>query len=164
MRTQVAGDGKCMFRSIVQGVSRNKGVYVSPRDEEREADELRQAVYDAICRDPKRAKEFKEATQDIEASGEGPMFKYCARLLDPKFWGGTPELLVLSKMLKVPIQVYIPPEETKWGGDAFKLLAEFGTEYKKPGKRGGVTWKGRKPVRLSFSNSNHYDLLLSRVG
>lgn len=29
----------------------------------------------------------------------------------PTFWGGEPELLVLSQMLRVPILVYIPSRE-----------------------------------------------------
>lgn len=35
-----------------------------------------------------------------------PWDSYCRRLQNPSFWGGEPELLVLSKMLRVPIYVY----------------------------------------------------------
>jgi hypothetical protein len=37
-----------MFRSIVQGMARNKGIYVGGGQEEKDADELRMAVYDAL--------------------------------------------------------------------------------------------------------------------
>jgi hypothetical protein len=41
----------------------------------------------------------------------GPMatrlVRYCKRLQNPKFWGGEAELLVLAKMLKAAIKVYI---------------------------------------------------------
>ena len=33
--------------------------------------------------------------------------------MQPTFWGGEAELLVLSQMLKVPIFVYIPVEQAK---------------------------------------------------
>ena len=32
--------------------------------------------------------------------------RYCERLKQPDFWGGQPELLVLSQMVQVPIFVY----------------------------------------------------------
>lgn len=46
-----------------------------------------------------------------------PPRSYCRRILSPTFWGGEPELLVLSQMLRVPILVYIPAKEagSRWG-------------------------------------------------
>lgn len=60
---KVKPDGRCMFRSIAQGLAHNKKIYLNGPDEEREADLLRTACYDAICRDNKRAREFKDAVQ-----------------------------------------------------------------------------------------------------
>ena len=40
-----------------------------------------------------------------------PPRSYCRRIMAPTFWGGEPELLVLSQMLRVPILVYIPARE-----------------------------------------------------
>ena len=37
--------------------------------------------------------------------------RYCARLQQPSFWGGEVEILVLSRMLKVPIYVYKSAQE-----------------------------------------------------
>ena len=34
------------------------------------------------------------------------MRQYCTELRVEGFWGGNPEMMVLSKMLKVPIYVY----------------------------------------------------------
>ena len=36
---------------------------------------------------------------------------YCKRIVQPTFWGGEVELLVLSQMLKVPIFVYVTAKE-----------------------------------------------------
>jgi hypothetical protein len=91
-------------------------------------------------------------------NAEDTIGHYCVRLKNPKFWGGTPELLVLSKMLKLPIYVYIPPEESKYGGIKYHELARFGEEYTKAAK----DRRPRRPVRLLYSNGNHYDLLISR--
>ncbi len=33
------------------------------------------------------------------------MCRYCTRLESPSFWGGEVEILILSKMLRVPIHV-----------------------------------------------------------
>jgi hypothetical protein len=81
---------------------------------------------------------------------------YCKRILSPTFWGGEPELLVLSQMLKVPIFVYIPSSQ---GGRAgYVAIQRYGEQYAKKNKEG----KRRKAVRLLYSGSNHYDLLLKR--
>lgn len=40
-----------------------------------------------------------------------PLRSYCRRIMAPTFWGGEPELLVLSQMLRVPILVYVPSRE-----------------------------------------------------
>eukprot|EP00976_Prorocentrum_cordatum_P107587 1194666-Prorocentrum_minimum.AAC.12 len=41
----------------------------------------------------------------VERLDKGLM--YCKRINSPSFWGGEAELLVLSKMLKTPIRVYL---------------------------------------------------------
>ena len=145
-----------------------------------------------------------------------PPCSYCRRILSPTFWGGEPELLVLSQMLHVPIKVYIsareagrwvapgwqracrPPLEQRsgswtggWpgmlacyavklhaaqpsssggcvcsasspraracrsGGGGYVAIQQYGEQYAKT--KGG---KRRKAVRLLYSGSNHYDLLL----
>lgn len=39
------------------------------------------------------------------------LHSYCEHLQKPGFWGGEPELLVLSKMLQVPVLVYLPAKD-----------------------------------------------------
>lgn len=53
-------------------------------------------------------------------------------------------------MLQVPLYVYLSEAESRGSGSGFHTIAEFGTEFKKK----------RKPVRLLYSQGNHYDLLL----
>lgn len=44
-----------------------KGQFVGGQAEEQDADELRKAVSDALCRGPERLKTFKEVLPSIEA-------------------------------------------------------------------------------------------------
>jgi hypothetical protein len=154
---KVRGDGRCMFRSLVKGMATNKGLSLSPREEEEDADELRIAVSEAVCGSEKERRTYEEAL--IAITVEESLKQYCQKIQHPNFWGGESELLVLSKMLSQPIIVYIPESEAKQGGKwgtGFIPIAEYGEEFMKPSKQR----KGRKPVRLLYSGSNHYDLLI----
>ncbi|KAL4427904.1 hypothetical protein ABPG75_001993 [Micractinium tetrahymenae] len=159
---RVAGDGRCMFRALAQGLARNQGRFLGQTAEEQEADQLRLAVAEALCRTAARRNEFASAVYAVEA--EDKMQNYCRRILSPTFWGGEPELLVLSQMLRVPILVYIPSREagSKGGGSGYVVIQRYGEQYEKKG--GGSGGKKRRPraVRLLYSGSNHYDLLLSK--
>ena len=44
------GDGRCMFRALVIGLALSKGKFVNKRSEESEADTLRVAAAEALCR------------------------------------------------------------------------------------------------------------------
>lgn len=154
---RVRGDGRCMFRSLVKGMAANKGLSLSPREEEDDADELRMAVSEAVCGSEKERRTYEEAL--IAITVEESLNQYCQKIPHPNFWGGESELLVLSKMLSQPIFVYIPESEAKQGGKwgtGFIPIAEYGVEFMKPTKER----KPRKPVRLLYSGSNHYDLLI----
>lgn len=154
---KVRGDGRCMFRSLVKGMAANKGLSLSPRAEEEDADELRMAVSEAVCGSEKERRTYEEAL--IAITVEESLKQYCQKIQHPNSWGGESELLVLSKMLSQPIIVYIPESEAKqrgkWG-TGFIPIAEYGLEFMKATKQR----KGRKPVRLLYSGSNHYDLLI----
>eukprot|EP00873_Tetraselmis_striata_P023347 jgi/Tetstr1/443611/TSEL_031610.t1 len=154
-RYKIEGDGRCMFRALAQGMARNKGAVLKPSTETTEADQLRLAVAEALCRTPKRRNDFKEAVKAVQAEDNLP--RYCQRLESPSFWGGEPELLVLSKMLKVPLVVYMPEDEMN-AGNGYVPIMRYGEEYLKAGK----DHKARKPVRLLFCGGNHYDLLLKQ--
>eukprot|EP00898_Chlorokybus_atmophyticus_P001220 jgi/Chlat1/2099/Chrsp17S02701 len=157
---RVRGDGRCMFRAMVLGLAANKGQVVNSYDEEKDADELRIAVVDALCRNDKRRKDFEEAIMAVTV--EEPLIKYCNRLIKPSFWGGEAELLVLSRMLKMPIIVYLPAGKRGVQTRAslksgYLPIQVYGREYLEP-KEGK---KEKKPVRLLYNGENHYDLLLS---
>jgi hypothetical protein len=86
-------------------------------------------------------------------------YTQCKRIMAPTFWGGEPELLVLSQMLQVPIYVYLRDSEAggKKGGNGFHPLQKYGEKYSKPH---GKEKKKRKPVRLLYTGGNHYELLV----
>lgn len=149
---RIKGDGRCLFRALAQGLARNQGRFLGGAAEEQEADQLRLAVAEAICRSHKRRSEFGDAMIAIEAEDSLP--SYCRRVLQPTFWGGEAELLVLSQMLKVPIFVYL--SNSGKGVHGFTPIQKYGEKYLKTGK----DWKKRRAVRLLYSNGNHYDLLL----
>ncbi len=181
---RIQGDGKCMFRAIAIGLARNQGRLLAGDIERREADNLRMAVAEALCRTDKRRKQFGQAVRALQQ--EDSLKNYCKRLASPTFWGGEPEMMVpfrtrpriesspalcpdahfacfwlravcqvLSDMLKVPIFVYL--SESEYGGKGgFTCIQKFGERYRKPTKDG----RGRRPVRLLFTGNNHFDLLV----
>ena len=168
----IKGDGKCMFRALARGMARNKGVVLSPEDETRDADTLRLAVRDALCRSDERRQVFQEAVTSVEVA-EGGIPKYCARLNDAGFWGGEVELMVVSRLLQVPIYVYRSSKEAgveKLVGYGFAPIVKYGEQYagvsasadgddNESRAAGGVG--GRKPVNLLYREGNHYDLLVA---
>ncbi|OVA17695.1 Ovarian tumor [Macleaya cordata] len=151
---KVAGDGRCLFRALVKGMAINKGIGLSPREERDDADELRMAVKEVICDNDKERRQYEEALVAITV--DESLKRYCQRIERSDFWGGESELLVLSKLCRQPIVVYIPEHEHTRGGwgSGFIPIAEYGEEF-------GKTWKKpRKAVRLLYSGKNHYDLLV----
>jgi hypothetical protein len=145
----IKADGRCMFRSIAVGMARNQGRILGPAAEEQEADQLRLAVAEALCRTHKRRNDFGDAVIALEA--EDSLQNYCKRIVAPTFWGGEPELLVLSKMLKIPIYIYLTKD-----GSNFIPIQKYGEKYTKPGK----DWVKRRCVRLLYINGNHYETLV----
>lgn len=115
-----------------------------------EADNLRMAVFENLCEAKAKQNRFKDVIDSINRYDE-PLPKYCKRLKNPEFWGGEPELVVLSKLLKVPVYIYKSEQEFGRSGTGFIKIVEYGTEWSKPESR---------PVRLLYSGSNHYDLLV----
>ncbi|KAJ3682679.1 hypothetical protein LUZ60_012906 [Juncus effusus] len=153
---RVTGDGRCMFRALAKGIARNKGISMSPRMEVEDADDLRMAVKEVICDNPSERKNYEEAL--IAITIDESLRRYCQRIRRPDFWGGESELLVLSRLCRQPIIVYIPEHEhSSLGyGNGFIPIAEYGLEFSKSAKQG----KKRTPVRLLYSGRNHYDLLV----
>jgi hypothetical protein len=148
---RVRGDGKCMFRSLALGLAAIAKRNMTSGEEDFEADQLRLAVAESLCRGEDKRKNFSEAVMAI--SYEYGLETYCRRILDPKFWGGEPELLVLSRLIRRSIKVYIPASQARNAtGSGFVCIQTYGEEFAKEGKR--------KAVKLLYNGENHYDLLI----
>ncbi|PON36917.1 OTU domain containing protein [Parasponia andersonii] len=153
---RVTGDGRCLFRALVKGMALNKGIPLSPREEREDADDLRMAVKEVICENAEERHQYEAAI--VAVTVEQSLKRYCQRIGRPDFWGGESELLVLSKLCKQPIIVYLPEHEHTGGGwgSGFIPIAEYGAEFSK----GSIKRKPKKVVRLLYSGRNHYDLLI----
>ncbi|XP_022747204.1 OTU domain-containing protein At3g57810 isoform X2 [Durio zibethinus] len=90
---KVTGDGRCLFRALVKGMSFNKGIALSPREERYDADELRMAVKEVLCDSGKERQQYEDAL--IAITVEESLKRYCQRIQRPDFWGGESELLIL---------------------------------------------------------------------
>ena len=64
--------------------------------------------------------------------------------------------MVISKMLRVPIFVYLSSAEAGRGSQGYSPIQKYGEEFTKAGK----DRPRRRPVRLLYTNGNHYDLLV----
>ena len=162
---RIRGDGRCMFRALAQGRSLATGKGgLSPFKEEREADELRMAVYHALCK-TKEGKQLPAAKDAVMAiTLEESLPRYCDRVQKPAFWGGEAELLVLAQLLKTTIIVYIPAKGGErgmnWG--TYRSIQTYGAEYSSKRKVKEGEKSPPQPVHLCFNGYNHYDLLLER--
>ncbi|CAD6203025.1 unnamed protein product [Miscanthus lutarioriparius] len=106
---RVTGDGRCMFRALAKGMAKNKGIPLAPREEVQDADDLRMAVKEIICDSETERQEYEEAV--IAITVEQSLKRYCQRIRRPDFWGGESEFLVLSRLCRQPIIIYIPERE-----------------------------------------------------
>ena len=155
----VDSDGRCMFRAISQGIAMGKGRGLFAAEEERQADLLRMACAEAICASAERREKFPEALVAIKSEDELP--SYCKRIVEPSFWGGEAELLVISRMLKQPIKVYM--KNKKLGGPPFRSIQEYGMDYANPRTlKSGKVAPGKPAVKLLYNGSSHYELLVKR--
>lgn len=145
------GDGRCMFRSLALGLAAIANRTMTSGEEEFEADQLRLAVAESLCRTSEKRENFSEAVTAI--SYEYGLEQYCRRILDPGFWGGEPELLVIARLIRRPIKVYIHASQAKNAqGGGFVSIQTYGEEFAKEGKR--------KAIKLLYNGENHYDLLI----
>ncbi|KAL3582654.1 hypothetical protein D5086_016986 [Populus alba] len=94
----IPGDGRCLFRSVVHGACLRTGKPSPSESLEKElADELRHKVAD----------EFIKRRRDTEWFIEDDFDTYVVKIRQPHVWGGEPELLMSSHVLKMPITVYM---------------------------------------------------------
>ncbi|KAL4576777.1 hypothetical protein LXL04_012876 [Taraxacum kok-saghyz] len=135
--TGVPADGRCLFRAIAHMVCLRNGEEAPDENRQRElADELRAQVVDELL---KRQKE-------IEWFIEGDFEAYVKTIEKPHVWGGEPELLMASHILKTKISVFMLERSTG------KLLniATYGKEYEKDEK---------SSIKVLFHGYGHYDIL-----
>ncbi|KNA16714.1 hypothetical protein SOVF_086620 [Spinacia oleracea] len=133
----IPGDGRCLFRSVAHGACLRRGKPAPSESLQKQlADELRAMVAD----------EFIRRRQETEWFIEGDFDTYISQIRKPHVWGGEPELLMLSHVLRMPITVYM--RDDKYGG--LISIAEYGQEY----------GKDNHPVQVLYHGYGHYDALL----
>lgn len=129
----IPGDGRCMFRSVAHGACLRSGKVPPDEKYQRQlADELREKVAD----------EFIKRREETEWFIEGDFDKYVAQMREPHVWGGEPELLMASHVLRMPITVYMCDKDSQ----GLISIAEYGQEYGKD-----------NPIRVLYHGYGHYD-------
>lgn len=159
---KVTGDGRCLFRSLALGLAHISKTNLTSAEETREADTLRNAVFEQMCRDEEKRKSHGEANMSIKYGDPDGIEGYCRRIQSQDFWGGETELLVLTKLIKRPIMVYLPAHMAKnaASGSGYVCIQTYGEEFaKKTNKKTGKVTE-RAPVRLLYNGQTHYDLLI----
>ncbi|CAN0896159.1 OVARIAN TUMOR DOMAIN-containing deubiquitinating enzyme 4 [Linum grandiflorum] len=135
----IPGDGRCLFRSVAHGACLRAGKPSPSETVEKElADELRDEVAD----------EFIKRRKETEWFIEDDFDEYVGHMRQPHVWGGEPELLMSSHVLKTPISVYMKDKSS----GTLKVIAEYGQEYGKD-----------VPIRVLYHGYGHYDALRSSV-
>ncbi|KAJ8765937.1 hypothetical protein K2173_020453 [Erythroxylum novogranatense] len=136
--TGVLADGRCLFRAIAHGACLRSGEEAPDENRQRElADDLRALVVDELLKRRKEAEWFIEGDFDV----------YVTRIRQPYVWGGEPELLMASHVLKTMISVFMID-----GSGKLVNIANYGEEY----QRCEVN-----PINVLFHGYGHYDLLES---
>lgn len=131
----IPGDGRCLFRAVAHGACIRSGKPAPNESLQRElADELRARVAD----------EFVKRREETEWFIEGDFDSYVSQIRKTHVWGGEPELLMASHVLKMPISVYMNDADS--GG--LISIAEYGHEYSK-----------EDPIRVLYHGFGHYDAL-----
>ncbi|KAL8159724.1 hypothetical protein V2J09_001261 [Rumex salicifolius] len=135
--TGVMADGRCLFRAIAHGACLQSGTEAPDENRQTElADELRAQVVTELLKRRKETEWFIEG--DFDA--------YVKRLQQPYVWGGEPELLMASHVLKTPITVYMKDRSS---GELAKI-ANYGEDYEEVKEF---------PINVLFHGYGHYDLL-----
>ncbi|XP_060183523.1 OVARIAN TUMOR DOMAIN-containing deubiquitinating enzyme 4-like [Lycium barbarum] len=135
--TGVPADGRCLFRAIAHMACLRNGEEAPDENRQRElADELRAQVVDELLKRRKEAEWFIEG--DFDA--------YVKRIEKPYVWGGEPELLMASHVLKSSISVYMVDRSS----GSLINISNYGEEYRK---------EGESPINVLFHGYGHYDIL-----
>ncbi|KAL5569544.1 hypothetical protein UlMin_026119 [Ulmus minor] len=135
--TGVPADGRCLFRAIAHVSCLRNGEEAPDEDRQKElADELRTQVVNELL---KRRKE-------TEWFIEGDFDEYVKRIERPYEWGGEPELLMASHVLKTPIWVFMRGRSSS----SLVNIAKYGEEY---------GHCDENPISVLFHGYGHYDIL-----
>ncbi|KAK7279539.1 hypothetical protein RJT34_24592 [Clitoria ternatea] len=135
--TGVPADGRCLFRAIAHGACLRNGEKAPDENRQRElADELRARVVD----------ELLKRREETEWFIEGDFDAYVKRIQQPYVWGGEPELLMASHVLKTPISVFMRDTSSV----DLVNIAKYGEEYKNDKE---------VSINVLFHGYGHYDLL-----
>lgn len=135
--TGVPADGRCLFRAIAHMACLRNGEEAPDENRQRElADELRAQVVDELLKRRKEAEWFIEG--DFDA--------YVERIEKPYVWGGEPELLMASHVLKSSISVYMVDRSS----GSLINISNYGEEYRKDGE---------SSIDVLFHGYGHYDIL-----
>eukprot|EP00250_Pteridium_aquilinum_P019713 c24547_g1_i1 orf=1007-2269(-) len=133
--TGMPSDGRCLFRAIAYGACLRSGKPTSSETLQQElADDLRNKVVDELVSRRSESEWFIEEDFDT----------YVKRMREPYIWGGEPELLMSSHVLKMPITVHL---RDKNSGELISM-AEYGKEY-----------GSENPIRVLYHGFGHYDAL-----
>uniref|UniRef100_A0A2P2LDS8 Ubiquitin thioesterase OTU n=2 Tax=Rhizophora mucronata TaxID=61149 RepID=A0A2P2LDS8_RHIMU len=140
--TGVLADGRCLFRAIAHGACLRSGEEAPDEDRQRElADELRSQVVNELL---KRREEIKWFI-------EGDFEDYVKRIQEPYVWGGEPELLMASHILRTTISVFMIDRRSS----NLVNISNYGEEYRTD---------PRDPINVLFHGYGHYDLLETLPG
>ncbi|KAL6328416.1 hypothetical protein AAG906_034560 [Vitis piasezkii] len=135
--TGVPADGRCLFRAIAHSACLRSGEEAPDENRQRElADDLRAQVVD----------ELLKRREETEWFIEGNFDAYVKRIQQPYVWGGEPELIMASHVLKMPISVFMIGRSS---GD-LKNIANYGKEYR---------IDNESPINVLFHGYGHYDIL-----
>ncbi|KAL8533249.1 hypothetical protein ACS0TY_009578 [Phlomoides rotata] len=136
-RVTVAADGRCLFRAIAHMACLLNGEKAPDENRQRElADELRSQVVEELLSRRKEIEWFIDEEFDV----------YVKRIEQPYTWGGEPELLMCSHVLRTPICVFT---KEKKSGNLVKTTY-YGEEYRK---------EDGNSINVLFHGYGHYDIL-----
>uniref|UniRef100_A0A5B6ZLY5 Ubiquitin thioesterase OTU n=1 Tax=Davidia involucrata TaxID=16924 RepID=A0A5B6ZLY5_DAVIN len=134
--TGVPADGRCLFRAITHVACLRNGEEAPDENRQRElADKLRAQVVD----------ELLKRREETEWFIEGDFDTYVKRIQQPYVWGGEPELLMASHVLKTPISVFMRDRSS-----GLVNIANYGEGYQKDKE---------SPIKVLFHGYGHYDIL-----
>ncbi|KAF6150370.1 hypothetical protein GIB67_034069 [Kingdonia uniflora] len=134
--TGVTADGRCLFRALSYGSCIKRGEETPDDNRQRElADDLRAKVVD----------ELLKRREETEWFIEGDFDEYVKNIQRPNAWGGEPELLMASHVLRMSISVFMIDKSSC---DLIHI-ASYGEDY----------GKDEIPIKVVFHGYGHYDVL-----